>query len=371
MEQVSPLRVLVAMSGGVDSSVAAARLVRAGYEVIGVTLHLWDYPDDGSVRGRCCAPEDQHDARRVADVLGIPHYAFDRRVDFLREVVDPFVEAYLEGETPSPCVACNRGVKMRELFALADRLGARKVATGHYARVLQEGPYRRLARGRDRSKDQSYFLHTLNPSQLERLVLPLGESTKEQVRAEALALGLHGAAKGESHELCFVPNGRYDTFVETRAGSKVRPGPILDASGREVGHHGGVHRFTIGQRKGLGVALGQPVFVVGIDAVRGAIRLGPREALRVGGVQVEEWVQGPGWPTEHEAMVQVRARHEGAEARIVTSTEGNATVFFQKPVEGVSPGQYAVAYAGEVVIGGGRISRTLPSQATYAMEMRP
>lgn len=267
------------MSGGVDSSVAAARLVSAGHEVIGVTLHLWDYPDDGSVRGRCCAPEDQHDARRVADALGIPHYAFDRRADFLKEVVDPFVDAYLSGETPSPCVACNRGVKMRELFALADRLGARWVATGHYARVLREGGVLRLARGVDGAKDQSYFLHTLGPDQLDRLLLPLGEATKEQIRAEALALGLHGATKGESQELCFVPTGRYDAFVEARAGDRIRPGPILDASGHEVGRHGGVHRFTIGQRKGLGVALGEPAFVVGIDAAGGAVRLGDRKSV--------------------------------------------------------------------------------------------
>ncbi len=359
------------MSGGVDSSVAAARLVKAGYEVIGVTLHLWDYPDDGSVRGRCCAPEDQHDARRVADALGIPHYAFDRRADFLREVVEPFVEGYLGGETPSPCVACNRGIKLRELFALADRLGARWVATGHYARILREGPHLRLARGLDRSKDQSYFLHTLTPGQLDRLLLPLGESTKEQVRAEALALGLHGATKGESQELCFVPTGRYDAFVEARAGGKVRPGPILDASGREVGRHGGVHRFTIGQRKGLGVALGEPAFVVGIDPEEGAIRLGPREALGVGRVEVEGWTQGPGWPTEQEGTVQVRARHEGAAARIEARAGGEATVTFEAPVEGVSPGQYAVAYAGETVIGGGRITRTYPVRAAHGLEARP
>jgi tRNA-specific 2-thiouridylase len=343
------------MSGGVDSSVAAARLVKAGYQVIGVTLHLWDYPDDGSVRGRCCAPEDQHDARRVADTLGIPHYAFDRREDFLREVVDPFVQSYLDGETPSPCVACNRGVKMRELFALADRLGARWVATGHYARVLPGGGALRLARGVDRIKDQSYFLHTLSQEQLGRLLLPLGEATKEQIRAEALALGLHGATKGESQELCFVPTGRYDAFVEARAGGKVRPGPVLDGAGKQVGVHGGVHRFTIGQRKGLGVALGEPAFVVGLDAGRGAVQLGPKEALEVGWIEVVGWVEAPGLPGELEATVKVRARHEGAAARVVRRGDGTADVFFREPVLGVSPGQYAVAYTGEQIAGGGQI----------------
>src|SRR5438045_1395054 len=207
-------RVLVAMSGGMDSSVAAARLVRSGWDVVGVTLHLWDYPDDGSVRGRCCAPEDVHDARRVADVLGIPHYAFDRRELFDREVVSPFVEAYLAGTTPSPCVRCNRGVKMKELFALAERLGASTVATGHYARIAWD-PLR-LCRARDAAKDQSYFLDSLDVRSLARLLFPLGDATKSETRQEAAALGLPGAQKGESQELCFVPTGRYDELVAKR-----------------------------------------------------------------------------------------------------------------------------------------------------------
>src|SRR3954471_9666894 len=244
------------MSGGVDSSVAAARLQDPGYAVIGVPLHLWDYPDDGSVRGRCCAPEDQHDARRVADHLGIPHYTFDRRELFREHVIDPFLDAYLGGETPSPCVSCNRSVKLRELFPLAERLGAAFVATGHYARVVHEEGGARLYRGRDRGKDQSYFLHMLAREELARLLLPLGDATKEEVRAEALARRLPGATKGESQELCFVPAGRYDAFVAERAQGRLRPGPIVDPEGREVGAHGGVHAFTLGQRKGLGVALG-------------------------------------------------------------------------------------------------------------------
>src|SRR4051812_10717279 len=209
-------RILIAMSGGVDSSVAAAWLVQRGYDVVAVTLHLWDYPDDGSVRGRCCAPEDQHDARRVADHLGIPHYTFDRRELFQEHVIGPFVDAYLEGRTPSPCVACNRSVKLRELFPLAERLGASFVASGHYARVALEQGRARLYRGRDRGKDQSYFLHMLRADELAPLVLPLGDATKEEVRAEAVARCLPGATKGESQELCFVPAGRYDAFVAER-----------------------------------------------------------------------------------------------------------------------------------------------------------
>src|SRR5262245_17225893 len=230
-------RVVIAMSGGVDSSVAAARLVDQGYDVVGVTLHLWDYPDDGSERGRCCAPEDQHDARRVADALGIAHFTFDRRDLFQRHVIRPFVDAYLHGETPSPCVACNRSVKLRELFPLAERLGARLVATGHYARVIEDAGRARLFRGADRQKDQSYFLHMLREDELRRVVFPLGESTKAEVRAEALRRALPGAAKGESQEICFVSSGSYASFVEERAAGRVRPGPVLAPDGRAVAAH--------------------------------------------------------------------------------------------------------------------------------------
>ncbi len=349
-------RVVVAMSGGVDSSVAAAWLVERGYDVIGVTLHLWDYPDDGSVRGRCCAPEDQHDARRVADQLGIPHYSFDRRELFAKEVVDPFVDAYLAGSTPSPCVSCNRSVKMLELFALADRLGASKVATGHYARVVSNGARHELLRGRDSSKDQSYFLHTLSAAQLARLEFPLGESTKAQVRQDAVDRQLPGAQKGESQELCFVPKGRYDAFVEGRAAARVRPGPLLDETGRVVGTHGGVHRYTVGQRKGLGVALGSPAFVVGIDAETATVRLGRGEELLHDGARLggSRFFDDVALPTR--ATVQVRYRHDGVPATITRDTDG-VDIVFDEPVRAVVKGQVAVAYAGERVLGGGTIER--------------
>jgi tRNA-specific 2-thiouridylase len=355
-------RVLVAMSGGVDSSVAAARLHDAGYDVVGVTLHLWNYPDDGGVKGRCCAPEDQHDARRVADALGIPHYTFDRRALFLEHVVDPFVEAYLAGRTPSPCVACNRSVKMRELFALADRLGAQRVATGHYARVVQEAESgaARLYRARDRHKDQSYFLHMLGERDLARLILPLGASTKEEVRAEALARRLPGATKGESQELCFVPSGRYDAFVAERAEGRIRPGSIVDRDGRVVGAHGGVHAFTVGQRKGLGVALGRPAFVVALDAVSATVRLGEEPDLLAGAAELRDAVFCDDVAFPLEADVRVRARHEGEPAVIERRTDpgGGAPVHvvrFAAPVRAVSPGQVAVAYRGDRVLGGGTI----------------
>jgi len=344
------------MSGGVDSSVAAALLKEQGHDVVGVTLHLWDYPDDGSVKGRCCAPEDQHDARRVADHLGIPHFAFDRREAFLARVVTPFVEGYLDGETPSPCVACNRGPKTEELFALADRLGASHVATGHYARIaVYEGrPW--LHRGRDDEKDQSYFLHALTPDRVARLVLPLGDRTKDEVRREAVRLGIPSAAKGESQELCFVP-GRYDAFVEARADqARIRPGPILDASGREVGRHAGVHRFTIGQRKGLGVALGAPAFVTRIDGATGAVHLGDEAALGAWGLEADDAALAPEVPAETPARLKVRARHDGETGRLQRLPDGKLRVRFDRPVRAVSVGQYVVAYDGDRVLGGARIT---------------
>jgi tRNA-specific 2-thiouridylase len=353
---VTRQRILVAMSGGVDSSVAAARLLAQGFDVVGVTLHLWDYPDDGSVKSRCCAPEDIHDARRVADALGFPHYAFDRRELFQREVVEPFVDGYLGGETPSPCVRCNRGVKIKELLQLADRLDATRVATGHYARLVQRGDRTELHRGRDAAKDQSYFLHMLPESTLSRLCFPLGDSDKAEVRAEALALALPGASKGESQELCFVPTGRYDAFVSERGAERLRPGPIVDETGRVVGQHEGVHRFTVGQRRNLGVALGKPSYVVGIDAEQGRIELGPVERLMAHAAELSDLSLASDLELPLTAAVQVRYRGTPLPARIVRAGSG-ARVLFERPVQAVVPGQFAVFYAGDRVLGGGLIRR--------------
>jgi tRNA-specific 2-thiouridylase len=360
-------RVLVAMSGGVDSSVAAARLHET-HEVVGVTLHLWDYPDEGPLggRGRCCAPEDQYDARRVADVLGFAHFTFDRRDLFARTVVEPFVETYIAGETPSPCTACNRGVKLAELFALADRLGASGVATGHYARIVRtESGTPQLAMGADPAKDQSYFLYASPRSWLERLVFPLGESTKGEVRAEAVRRGLPGADKGESQELCFVggkPHA-HAQFVAERAPTRVRPGVILDEQGTILGSHDGVHRFTIGQRKGLGIAAGRPVFVTRIDAERGAVHVGDADALRSGGADLADVFLADGLALPMRATVRVRYRHEGQAATVRRSGIGNARVTFDAPVPSVAPGQVAVFYDGPRVLGGGRITRSLDTRS--------
>ncbi len=355
------MRILVAMSGGVDSAVAAARLVAEGHDVVGVTLHLWDYPEEGDkAHGRCCAPEDQYDARRTADALGFPHFTFDRRELFARTVVEPFVDAYLAGETPSPCAACNRGVKIAELCALADRLGAEKIATGHYARVGRTAdgvPF--LREGHDKTKDQSYFLFASKLAEIERLVFPLGESTKEEVRAEAIARNVPGAQKGESQELCFVGAGAgaYASFVEERAKGRRRPGPIVDADGRVLAQHDGVHRFTIGQRKGLGVAVGKPAFVTKIDAESGTVHLGDESALAATGAELGDLVMAPGVSLPLSARVRVRYRHEGAEGTI----DDRGTIRFASTVRAVSPGQVAVFYEpnGDRVLGGGTIRRAV------------
>jgi tRNA-specific 2-thiouridylase len=342
-------RVLMAMSGGVDSSVAAARLVDAGHEVIGATLHLWDYPDETPEKSRCCAPEDIHDARLVADALSIPHYAFDRRSLFAEKVVAPFVDAYLEGRTPSPCVWCNRSVKMRELYEVAERLGAGFVATGHYARI-DDG---RLHRGRDDRKDQSYFLHMLRRDELRRTLLPLGDATKEEVRSEAVARALPGATKGESQELCFVASGDYAAFVEARADGRIRPGPIVDGSGQTLAEHGGIHRYTVGQRRGLGVAIGKPAFVTGIDAC-GTVTIGDSADIEASAALLDrgDWADDVNFPLR--ATVQVRSHHRAADAWLEERADG-LLVRFDQPVRAVSPGQIAVAYDDTRVLGGATI----------------
>lgn len=356
-------RVLVAMSGGVDSAVAAARLVDAAYDVVGVTLHLWDYPDDAAQTktSRCCAPEDQYDAKCQADALGIPHYTFDRRDLFAETVVAPFVAAYMAGETPSPCADCNRGVKLRELFALADRLGASHVATGHYARVVHHGGHPALAQGRDLAKDQSYFLYATPPAQLARLHFPLGDSTKAEVRAEATSRALPGANKGESQELCFIgskPHG-YAPFVEQRALAKVRPGAIVDQDGRVVGQHAGIHHFTVGQRKGLGVASPEPRYVTKVDAATGAVHLGRSDDLLSSGALLDDVTLAPSVELPRTARVRVRYRHDGTPGRIIPgdgAATGTLRVMFDEPVRAVTRGQIAVLYDDDRVLGGGRIS---------------
>lgn len=357
----------MAMSGGVDSAVAAARLQDQGYDVVGVTLHLWDYPkdDSGKAHGRCCAPEDQYDARRVADYLGFPHFTFDRRELFEAEVVTPFVEAYARGITPSPCTTCNRTVKLHELLGIAQKLDASFIATGHYARTgRDEAGVPFLAKGTDSNKDQSYFLYATPQALIERLVFPLGELTKPEVRADAVARKLPGATKGESQELCFVGAGAhaYASFVEART-DRVRPGPILNDRGEQVGTHEGIHKYTVGQRKGLGVAIGKPAFVTSVDAETGTVHLGNEDALYTRSAKLSDVVLAPGIKLPCAASVRVRYRHEGAMATVRASDSSgqglaSADVLFLAAVRAVAKGQVAVLYDGDRVLGGGVIVET-------------
>lgn len=348
---------LVALSGGVDSSAAAALLVAQGHEVAGVSMRVHDFSD--RARGRsCCAPDDLEDARAVARHLGIPFYVANVEEEFGRRVVDRFVDDYLAGLTPNPCIACNTEVKFDWLLRRARALGAR-LATGHYARVEARGDRLALLAGADPAKDQSYFLHGLGQAELADLLFPVGHLPKAEVRDLAARTGLPTARKAESQEICFVTDGDAAGFVELRRPGAARPGEVVDGSGRVLGRHGGVHRFTVGQRRGLGVAAGAPAYVVRIDVEAARVVVGPAGEASVDRFVVEEvhWVSSfppqPGKPLR----VRVRHRHEGEEGRVVPGPGRRAEVLLRAPVRGVAPGQAAVFYDGDEVVGGGRIAR--------------
>lgn len=349
-------RVLVGLSGGVDSAVAALLLRDRGFDVVGVTLHLWEYTDNEPSPSRCCAPEDIDDARRSAASLGIPFFTFDRREAFEAEVVSPFVESYLEGETPSPCVSCNREVKIGAFVHLAAKLGAVGFATGHYARTGELDGRPALLRGVDRKKDQSYFLHGIGERALSMLATPLGPLTKPEVRAIARKHGLPVADKPDSEDLCFTA-GDHAGFVERRARERIRPGPILDGAGRIVGQHQGVHRFTIGQRRGLGVAMGQPAFVASINPEDASVTLGELSDIEARGAMLRSiaWLDTAG---ERRVTARIRYRHEGAPARVIPRDRG-AEVQFDTPARAVTPGQICVLYDGDRVIAGGPIASAI------------
>jgi tRNA-specific 2-thiouridylase len=344
------------MSGGVDSSVAAALLVEQGVEVIGVTLRL----AGGS--SRCCSLEDAEDARRVAERLGIRFYVGDYAEAFRREVMEPFADAYLAGRTPIPCVACNRRFKFRHLMERARGLGAEAVATGHYARIGRANGAWQLLRARDREKDQSYFLFDLEPAQLGAIRFPVGALSKAEVRERARALGLATADKAESQGICFVPDGDYARAVEAlRPAALPGAGEIVDEEGRALGRHAGVHHFTVGQRRGLGVAAGRRLYVKAIDAERNRVVLAPAERLGAAGAELAgvSWISGRAPEGPLRARVQVRHRHGGAEARVEPLDSGGARIRFDAPVTAVAPGQAAVFYEGERVLGGGWIAAAL------------
>jgi tRNA-specific 2-thiouridylase len=364
-------RVVVAMSGGVDSSVVAALLKREGYDVVGVTLQLYDHGSAVHRAGSCCAGQDIHDARRVAEAIGIPHYVLDYESRFREEVIDRFVESYLAGETPVPCIECNRQIKFRDLLETARDLGAAVLATGHYIadRALPGGG-RALYRAADAERDQSYFLYATTPEQLAMLRFPLGDLPKREVREMARQFGLPVADKSDSQDICFVPSGRYTDVIEKLKPEASEPGDIVHLDGRVVGRHHGVIHYTVGQRRGLGLSMGEPLYVVRIDAGRARVVVGPREALATQAIRVRDvnWL-GDGRledlpPEGLELAVRVRSTRAPQPA-LLRLTQGDAEVELSAGEYGVSPGQACVFYDGvgprARVLGGGAIRGAGPA----------
>ncbi|MDP9234307.1 MAG: tRNA 2-thiouridine(34) synthase MnmA [Actinomycetota bacterium] len=359
-------KAVVAMSGGVDSSVAAATLVADGYDVTGIMLKLWRGASANTASG-CCNVGAADDARRVADVLGIPFYVLNLAERFEDSVVKDFHRAYASGQTPNPCVRCNQWVKFDALFERAMALGADVLATGHYARVESRDGRFRLLRGRDGRKDQSYVLWMLTQNQLSRSSFPVGAHDKTETRRIAADLGLRTAAKPDSQEICFVPEGDFDAYVGDHMHEATRPGPIVDSGGRVLGEHRGIGRYTVGQRKGLGISLGVPVFVTGVDANANAIVVGPRSDLGVSELVVDEVsfvAEGP--EAGCEVLVQHRAHGEVTPGSLHPVSDGRVLVRYDEAAEAVAPGQSAAFYdaaSPDELIGGGIISSTVAATA--------
>ena len=363
--------VLIGMSGGVDSSVAAALLVRAGYKVIGVTLNVWPESEGLNIIERedaCCALGAVEDARRVCDVLGIPHYVVNFRDIFQRQVIQNFVNEYALGRTPNPCVRCNQFIKFDALLAKAEALGAEYVATGHYARVTQLPSGRwALRRAADGRKDQSYVLYVMSQARLARTIFPLGDQTKDDTRQLAHELGLHVADKLESQEICFVPNRNYRDYLRDHVPAAAKEGPILDSRGSVLGHHDGVSFFTVGQRRGLGIASGRPLFVTEIRADTNTIVVGDESEL----LTQEAYAAAVNWMAidpPHEAIrVNTKVRYKAEEVPATIEREGEGVrIRFDQPQRAVTPGQTIVFYDGDIVVGGGTLEASPRHAAGHA-----
>ncbi len=360
--------IAVAMSGGVDSSAVAGMLVEQGHAVVGLTMQLWNQrrlpqlvSDSGT--GRCCSLDDVYDARRVAEQFGIPYYVVNFEEQFERQVVRPFVDDYLAGRTPVPCTLCNNFIKFDQFLTMADAVGAERIATGHYARIThnaETGRYE-MRRAFDGAKDQTYFLFGLTQQQLARTLFPLGERTKTEVREMARRMHLAVANKSESYEICFVPNGDYAAFIQAYLEDQQQPSPqasgkIVDTAGAAVGAHEGVHRFTVGQRKGLGIAAPEPLYVISTDAQTNTVTVGSnaqllRPTLTAANVN---WIALPALTVPTRAHVKIRHRHEPAAATLYPAGD-RVEVHFDEPQRAVTPGQAAVFYQGDLVLGGGWI----------------
>lgn len=362
-------RIVVAMSGGVDSSVAAALMVEAGYDVAGITLQLYDHGAAIDRKGACCAGQDIRDARAVADRLGISHYVLDYETRFRQSVMEEFADAYARGETPVPCIRCNQTVKFRDLLTTAKDLGAEALVTGHYVRRVVGPQGAELHAAADGSKDQSYFLFATTPDQLSYLRFPLGDLTKTETRDLAARHGLAVAAKPDSQDICFVPNGSYARIVERLRPDAMEPGEIVDLQGRSLGRHNGIARFTIGQRKGLGLGAetpdSVPLYVVRLDVTKRQVVVGPREALATEAVSLKEcnWLFTAGKPQALRVAVKLRNMAAAAHATLYPQANGMARIVLNLPQDGIAAGQACVVYAlnaegqvGSRVLGGGWIS---------------